>query len=84
MDRTEMLLRFGYYSQLLAVETGDRAFIERWENRAHEMTPADYYRDCAVMHDRLVRAGAIEPDEDPFEKSEICNAVLRALARADS
>ena len=63
-----MLIRAGYYFGMAARILGDKSYAERWLGRAQEMTEADYMEATHEIQMRLVEAGLILPDEDPYER----------------
>ncbi len=62
-----MILRAGYYAGIAARLLGDRTYEQRWHGRADELTEAEYAVMTAEIQRRLVAAGHIAADEDPFE-----------------
>jgi hypothetical protein len=66
MSRDEMLLRHGFYCGMADRVLGDVSYGARWFGRAHELTEAAYMQTATEIQARLVAAGAIGPDEDPF------------------
>lgn len=63
-----MLLRFGFYCSFASKELGDHSYYLWFMGRAHEVTPAIYWEVTSEIHARLVQAGKIAPDEDPYER----------------
>lgn len=67
MDRTEMLIRHGYYAGLAWKLLGDDSHARRWMRRGEEITFEAYQRVAHEIQERLIAAGHIAPDEDPYE-----------------
>jgi hypothetical protein len=67
MDREEMLLRAGYYAGMAGRLLGDRSYEQRWKGHAEDITEVDYMLMTSEIQRRLVAAGFIGPDEDPWE-----------------
>ena len=67
MTRDEMILRFGYYSGLASRLLHDDYYWKKWWGRAQEFTLEDYLREATEISERLLEAGFIGPDEDPWE-----------------
>ena len=67
MTREEMLLRFGYYCGGIGRLLGDYSYAERWCGRCEELTEVDYMRETTEIQGRLVAAGLLGSDEDPYE-----------------
>lgn len=66
-----MLLRMGFYAGLMGRYFGDRSYAERWVGHAEDITDADFQKGCAEMQERLVAAGIIKADEDPYLQLEL-------------
>lgn len=67
MNREQMILRAGYYAGIAGRLLGDRSYVERWYGRAEELTEAEYVLMTSEIQRRLVDAGFIAPDEDPWD-----------------
>ena len=67
MNREQMILRAGYYAGIAGRLLGDRTYEQRWHGRADELTEAEYVLMTSEIQRRLVDAGYITADEDPFE-----------------
>ena len=67
LRRDEMLIRMGFYCALISRELGDDSYALRWLGRAGDMTEEDYVRDSTEIMQRLMEAGKVAADEDPFE-----------------
>lgn len=67
MNRDQMLLRFGFYCGLIGRLLHDNSFADRWWGKAQEITEEDYIRETGEIARRLVAAGFLRPEEDPFE-----------------
>lgn len=66
MSRDEMPVRMGLYSGLASRVLKDDSYAARWLGRAHELTEEDYIEATHEIQSRLVKAGFIGPDEDPY------------------
>ena len=62
-----MVFRVGCYAGIASRLLGDDSYAERWLGRAQELTEAEYMSETAEIQARLVAAGLIGPDEDPYE-----------------
>ena len=67
MSREEMLLRFGYYCGLAERLLNDASYSRRWWGHAEDITEEIYWTAVAKICARLVDAGLIAADEDPWE-----------------
>lgn len=63
-----MLLRAGYYAGIAGRLLGDNSYAKEWHGRADELTEAEYILMTSEIQSRLVDAGHIAVDEDPFER----------------
>jgi hypothetical protein len=57
-----------HWWSVLPVGPDKRSLVE-WGplQKEHKLTDAEYFRETADIQRRLVAAGKIAPDEDPFE-----------------
>jgi hypothetical protein len=69
MTRTEIMLRLGYYCGLISLELGDSSYAERSLGRAHLISDEEGIAILVEVQAKLVAAGALEPEEDPFTKT---------------
>jgi hypothetical protein len=67
MTRTEMLMRLGYYSGIAVRDLKDHSYAERFTGKAETVTEADYWMVAAEIQTRLVAAGKLRADEDPWD-----------------
>src|SRR4030095_6917867 len=67
MDRSEMLRRFACYCAVAMKDLNDSSYMERWAGRAGDVTEEDYCGLAADIQSRLLAAGLIKQDEDPYE-----------------
>lgn len=68
MTNGEKALRLGIYAGLAAVKLGDPSFAEELSGRnICDVTDEDFRLIAGEIHVRLLIAGFIQPDEDPFE-----------------
>ena len=67
MPREEMLLRLGFYCGRAARDLGDFSYAARTIGRGREITITEYEEISSEIHARLLAAGKIRPDEDPYE-----------------
>jgi hypothetical protein len=65
MSRDEMLLRHGFYCGMADRHLGTQYGIQ-WIGRAYELTEAKYLEMAQEIQGKLVAAGVIGVDEDPF------------------
>lgn len=68
MTRDELLIRAGFYFGEAARMLGDESYALRWLGRAHELTEEEALPMFHEIQRRLVEAGEIAPDEDPFDE----------------
>jgi len=70
MSAGERALRLGIYCGLAAVKLGDRSYAVRFLDRQiSDVTEAEYLEVTLEIQRKLVEAGIIGPDEDPFEET---------------
>jgi hypothetical protein len=67
MDRNEMLLRFSAYMAIAQKDLNDSSYITRWAGRGDDVTEEDYRQLATDIQARLLTAGIIKQDEDPYE-----------------
>lgn len=67
MDRTEMMMRLGYYCGMAARAFGDCSYALRCLGRGETITEAEYLEITQQIQARLLAARLIQPDEDPYE-----------------
>jgi hypothetical protein len=64
----EKALRLGCYAGLAAVKLGDLSFARWFEGRnIRDVTDEEFRKFTGEIHVRLLLAGHIQPDEDPFD-----------------
>jgi len=61
-----MLFRHGWYCGYALRHLGDDSYGRRWFGRSDELTEVGYLETVAEISGRLLAAGVIRPDEDPF------------------
>ena len=70
MSHGERALRLGIYCGLAAVKLKDDSFAQRFLGRSiREVSDAEYLEVTLEIQRRLVAAGVIGADEDPFEET---------------
>lgn len=68
MERDRMLLRLGVYCGVAARLLKDTGYAERFLSHAEDVTEVDYLEMSAEIKERLLVAGLIAPDEDPYDE----------------
>jgi hypothetical protein len=69
MTDWERALRLGIYAGLAAVKLQDQSYAERFLDRnIADVSAAEYAAFTCEVHRKLVDAGIIQADEDPFEE----------------
>lgn len=66
MERSDIILRAGFYCGLAQKHFGDFSPAARVWGRLEECSDEELLRLCQGIHDRLVEAGIVRADEDPF------------------
>jgi hypothetical protein len=65
----ERAVRLGVYAGLAAVKLGDNSYARQFFGRAiTEVSEVEYVSATAEIHGKLLAAGIIQPDEDPFDQ----------------
>ena len=65
-ERAGLILRLGFYSARAIRDLEDYSYLNRFFGRVQEATDADCREVVAEIHHRLVKAGRLEPGEDPY------------------
>jgi hypothetical protein len=69
MTNGEKALRLGVYAGLAAVKLGDHSYAQRFlGRRIADVSEAEYLQVTTEIQHKLVAAGIIQPDEDPFDE----------------
>lgn len=67
MERNEMLMRFAAYCACAKCDLKDDSYLKRWAGKGDQITEEDYRLTAVEIQSRLVAAGVIAADEDPYE-----------------
>ena len=68
MTNAEKALRLGIYAGLAAVKLGDHSYARRFiGRRIGDVSAEEYFEFVNEVQQRLVAAGIVGPDEDPFD-----------------
>ena len=68
MTDAEKALRLGVYAGLAAVKLGDHSYANQFAGRRIEDVSAEeYFAFVNEVQQKLVAAGIVGPDEDPFD-----------------
>ncbi len=67
MTQSEMAARIGFYAGMAFRLLRDDTYARRWLGNAHLLTEETYAETTNEIQDRLVAAGLIAADEDPWE-----------------
>lgn len=68
MSRSEMLLRAGFYVGYASRVLHDNSYAGIFVGHAEKLNEASYLAMVADIQARAVAAGALAPDEDPFDE----------------
>jgi hypothetical protein len=68
MTRDEICLRLSWYRGFIYQALGDISYGDRCIRPAHLMSDEECLRILVEIQERLVAAGIIKPDEDPFSE----------------
>lgn len=66
MNRAHLMIRLGWYSGLIHRQLGTDAYTRYGQKCVDEISDEEAYTAIAEIHDKLIAAGVIQPDEDPF------------------
>jgi hypothetical protein len=66
-NRFEILLRAGFYAGMASYHLGDNSYALRWHMDAERISDEEFMDGYREIHSRLVEAGKLAPDQDPFE-----------------
>jgi hypothetical protein len=70
MTNSEKALRLGIYAGLAAVKLGDHSFARQFVGRRiADVSPEEYFQFVNEVQQKLVAAGVIQPDEDPYDEA---------------
>lgn len=84
MSSGERVLRLGIYCGLAAVKLADHSYARRFlDRKIADVSDAEYLEVTIEIQQKLVGAGVIGPDEDPFEETmeEFTEALGHAKVR---
>jgi len=69
MSPAERAMRLGCYAGLAAVKLGDDSYARQFLGRTiSQVSEAEYQQAVTEIQQKLVAAGIIQADEDPFEQ----------------
>jgi hypothetical protein len=70
MTNSEKALRLGIYAGLAAVKLNDHSYARRFlGRRVGDVSAEEYFQFVNEVQQKLVAAGVIQPDEDPFDEA---------------
>jgi hypothetical protein len=65
----EKALRLGFYAGIAVAKLGDDSYARQFIGRdIADVSEAEYLEVTREIHHKLLKAGIIRPDEDPFEE----------------